>query len=635
MSSENNKQKEVLSQLLNNINTYWEKSGEKLNWNNYDKGVHMIMQANAVEIAKLDEEITDTTARVADNLVKTLIPTKSVLPSPAYTVAHLNPKFPKLKLKPDSVLKISGEDSTGESHEHDFTPLFYHTLQKIQLKYIVTDSTFMHLSEDGRSIVNEKTYENNFAQYTKNVWIGLHMDDEVKEINKTTFFLGKNIISRFDKNHAIFNSGRWFTSIDRVALDTKIGIEHFKSNNQSAIPQQLLDEIGLNDTLERKAKTRFKNSFITIVPPENNPVAVIKSKLPEDNKTLYEYKFKYEDVTPCVWIKIEFDLSLPDIFFKENILHINCIPIFNRQLKRPQSEPIDNLEYIILPMSGDEDNHFLSVHKIWDDSNTYNDEEESATTYIPLDFLTNEDREGSYILRDSVGVRRFNQRDAVQQIERLLGVIQDETETFRQKSVITLNDDFRDIRLTLNKIRSRVERGNTKDGQEKDYFAIVHVRKNAGVIYYSYWTTKGSIFTYVDVTAWKAESLRCTGYAVTKIYDGKNPLDDKQYIDVLRTQILSKGRIVSSGNLKDYCMTHYEELLEGSEINIEREIDRTNKLPSKFEKIILVNINLKRGVVRDKSIIKGLEALIENDLNAASVLYTPIKVKLILPKSET
>lgn len=606
---------DIVESLLWEAGYYWYDDNEDtvspIDPDTFDPAVDKIFKANAVEIEKLYAEIADSRKRIINGLSRTLVPDSSLLPVPGVTIGQVTSKFSRIEITPEDSFMISGQDDVGVQHDYYFTSLFNHEFPKASIKYMVSNSQVIDYMANPPMLIDNEV-EVPFFKDTKHVWIGLDIHPNVEADDKLIFFLGNKMRNEFDRDTFAFYSASWSIN-GKQELPVSIGLEHFKENADS----NLLHILNIPDSHERVIMTRFKDSFMTITKlPED--IDKLKQKYPPiDEAALLETLPGREDL---LWIKLEFKLPIPNNFFTENPLQVNCIPLINRKLVTNHVVKA-NYDRILLPMPTQQ--HFLSVNKVWDELL-----EEQETGYQRVDLLNPTGQPGSYMIRSGESVRRFNRQDATKQIYRLLEVIQEEHNSFKEGGVSRLREDFNVIDKAINRIKEELYDEYYNKIVKTSYFAVANFRRNTYTLWYNYWETQAEAVNQLkDGIALEIRSVDRSGIkgkTIIPLQKGRGELRENDYINILKESILSRNSIVTKGDIEQYCLSRYASLVELKSIKHHLE-----SRDGQFERVILVTLKLKPHQGTDKESKDFLTTQMQNELNAMTSFITPIKVTFI------
>ncbi len=608
--------KDIVSDLLKEAAYYWYDNNEdnvkQLNPDDFDPIVDKIFKANAVELEKLYAEINESQKEIVLGLSQSLVPDQSLLPEPGYTVAQIKPKASRIHATIEDSFQIQGKSDIGEKYEYYFAPLFEHSYPNCDVVAIITDSTAIQITDNVPEVVKEISG----GEESTHFWIGLDIG-KLEEQDSISFFLGNNIVDEFDKNHHIFHAAKWFVNgeEDKELLVHK-GIHSFLNKQSDTEPQQLFEALDISNTYEKMIFSRLKNSFIQVSFPFD--IRNDKYQVPPllDGTDLTS---TLEINSPICWVKVEFPLALPNDYLLKNILYPNTIPLVNRQLK-DNFVVKSNYDRILLPMPTDD--FFLDVHKIQDAKNK---DEDPETEYQKVDFLNPDSQPGTFTQRSGARIRRLNRADASSQIYRLMGVIQEEYSTFKEDGVNRLKEDFDIIEKSINRIKSQLPDYFRDQNTGSSYYCIANFRPNVSKLYCYYWQTQGEAIKHLrDTIALEvtSEDINIAGSkSIIPIQHGKGIINPDDFINQLKISLLSRGRIMTKGDIELYCNSRYRNLLKVE--NISRQL--MNLEEGKRGRGILVNVKIASELTKEEGELIRVE--LQNDLNAKSAFFTLIKVE--------
>jgi len=618
---------EILKSMLKNANYYWYDETEDsinnqlINIEDYDPVIDTIFKANAFEIEKIYNEIDDSNKRIVSNLINTLIPDHSILPKPAYTIASINPKYSRLKITPEDVFKIQGIDNVGNEIEYYFTTLTEHQYPKCNIKYVLTDSLCIDYTQE-QIVTLENVIEAQKFSKTKSMWIGVDIADAIEEKDELYFFLGNKILNAFDFNTKIFNSGKWYINgNNELPLNTKIGIRHlFKDDNLQAHEIAQIIETRTN-VYEQDILDYFNHSFVSLtdLPIDVEDFKKVKPPIERINNENWPNSDK------LLWINVKFNVPIENKFIVDNPIQANAIVLINRKLEKNHVVK-SNYDRIVLPMPTED--YFLSINSVWDELSESKKSENEF--YTQLDYINFNDKPGTFTIRSGDSIRRINQHDINSQILNLLDVIENEYSSFKEGGVNRLKEDFDAIEKSVNRIKNQLPTVYRNTEDRTTFYALANFRKKAYTIYYSYWETQGDTVNNIGLK----KDLEVTSDFLTidnsatiiPLQKGRSTLNESDFHDNLKKSILSRNSIVTIGDIENYCLTTYGNVIDS--VAIKKVISKSNTNQSKYERMIAVKIKVKDQGINDLD-INFIVIQIQNELNALASFYTPIKVSLL------
>ena len=491
-----------------------------------------------------------------------------------------------------------------------FSPMFEHNYPNCDIVAILTENIAMQVEDNIPSIVKELPG----GKTTSHIWLGLDIG-KMEENDVIPLFLGNNIVDEFNKDYHIFHSSKWLLNGESgQELRVGNGIEYFDSSFGKIENNDLLETLAIPNSYEKQIFSRFRNSFLLVSIPAD--IDELKYRVPP--------RFDGSELTstlaiqqPLCWIKLEFSLAIPNNFLIENILYPNCIPLVNRRLK-DNFVVKSNYDRILLPMPTDD--FFLDVHKVQDAKNK---EDEPETEYQRVDFLHPDSQPGTYTLRSGARVRRLNRIDTTKRIYRLLEVIQDEYSTFKEEGVNRLREDFDVIEKAINRIKGQLPDYFREKESRSSYFCIANFRADVSRLYYYYWETQGDLIKHlgdkIRLEVSSSDINITNSISIIPIQKGKGELNSEDYINQLKISLLSRGRIMTKGDIELYCQSQYGNVLKVE--NIGMELMMLEK--GRRGRGILVTIKLIKPLSRTEAELIRIE--LQNDLNAKSAFLHSLK----------
>lgn len=611
--SKNNK--EITKDLLKSAGYYWYDDNEDrvspIQPNQFDPVVDKLFKANAMELEKLYAEIDESQNTIITKLSENLVPDQSLLPEPGYTIAQITPKVKRVSITPYDRFQMTGIDDEGKHIQFYFTSLFEHHFPSCNINVTATQNTILKFEKD-KVITIAETPD---YHMTSHLWLGLDLG-KIEEGDIISFFLGNKIFDEFEKDYAIFHAAKWYLNGDMEnELKVYKGLNYLKPASEN---NSLMEKLEVNNSYEKRICTRFRNGFIQL--PLTPQTFVEKNKIPQELTDNNLFKKEYINKSLC-WIKIKFPMPISEHFLKNNRLSSNCIPLVNRR-KIEKFVVKRHYDRILLPMPTDD--YFLDIDKVQDVQHL---EKNPTTGYQRITTLDKDLSAGTFSIRNGDRIRRLNRADATQQIYRLLEVIQDEYNTFKEDGISRLREDFEIIDEAIGRIKENMSTFFRATIKQSPYFGIAYFRPEINRIDYSYWETQGNMIKHLGgdhQLKVSSKDVHITeSRSIIPIQEGRGKLKTEEYIQQLKTALLSRGRIMSRSDISMFCQSKYGHLLNVKEIRRTIMMGANNQL----ERGLLVVIQFTQNLsLAERELIR---VTLQNDLNANSAFFTSIKVKML------
>jgi len=605
-----NSRYDIVKRLLKEAGYYWadedENAKDPIKSDDYDPVVEKLFQANAIELERLYADINNSRREVMQALSQVILPEHYALPEPGYLVAQINPQFSRLEISPTDSFEIIGRFDTGIDYTFFFTSLFEQEFPKCRLIYTLTDAFLLDVSE---KLAQEIPLGNGASSFknTNFLWLGLDIE-KMEPDDQITFFLGNKIEDTYNRNYSLFHHAKWYLNGDyQLPCKISIGLHEDATYQREEGAASLIEKLNVLDNYRKKIIHRFKNSFLTLS-QINSSVSAIKKNSPPGFEHISEL------TKPLLWIKLEFDLPIPNAFLKETRIYPNSILLINRKLREEYMVKKD-FNRLLLPLPTD--HLFLGMESVKDEK----------VDYKPIDNFSPDDQEGTYLLRRSDSIRRLNSKDVLKQIQDLLDLVYEEKNSFREKGVNRLIQDFKFIDEAIARIRKSHSNGNEDTERNTDYYAIANIRKGAYTISYRYWECQGELTNRLgNKTMLEIKSSDVSiddSFTLIPFQPGRDALKEEDHFNLLKSNLLSRNRIVTRGDIEIFCFTQYKEIV--SRVEISYKIMSSPINPSFKEKAVLVTLTIGKQLPPDE--LELLKDKIQNELNIKTAFFTPIIIQ--------
>src|SRR4030095_4618338 len=396
------------------------------NWNlkntdDMDPAVKLIMEALALEIHNLGNEIEDTQSRILEKIANLLSPDFLTAPNPAHALLHVASAEPeevltnttaffmqrKVSLRQNEVL-----DSSVDVH---FTPL-------ASIKIIDADIACMATGENLYAYdasFNKQLLARSKAKFVeKNIlWLGLKINPKIENITGISFcFDWKNLEPKIA--HSIYQFLPLTTwSLNDVQIETKPGIKwepHYDADRY----ENMFVEYDLLFLMEKDIGNYYNHQFITI----GDKKILLRNEMMQAYPSAFKNQFTENELQKLtenlLWLKIVFPAAMQQDHLDELYVYLNTFPVMNRRL--------NDLKYRLkggsnlIPLRTPALEQFLSVKSLSDEVHQY-----KSVPYRKME----EEETGTYTLRRG-GVERFDSRNAREMISNLLELLRSESSAF-------------------------------------------------------------------------------------------------------------------------------------------------------------------------------------------------------------
>ncbi len=585
-----------------------------------DPLVHMLIGACASEFEKVWHSINDSWSRMLSELAKLFSPEVTAGALPAHGVIHATPKEPSYLTSPTRDLIVY---NAGDGSKVYFTPTSNFELIGSEVKFIACDNSisgieFMPIPK-AIPLIRSK----NRQKLPINVlWIGLDWPKELfgKKSLQLYFDWPDEIIARYSKE--LLSNSIWKTS-DGTVLNSSCGFGDSLQSSSSIIE----NELSFARKLENQANSFYESRFVRLFSADSFDSKFLNSYPAEFNATFHEDELAKELSQPLLWLKVEFPTPiLANERTKSNAplrgvkCLVNCFPVLNRKLESTIFRLTRTVNLFNLPVGGS----FLGIDQVVS-SNLKKKYKEKPFAGLSKTKFDSKEEVRPYTIR-KLGVNRIDQRDAFEMLGNLMNIIREDIFLFEAVGKEGVSEEIRTIRRVLNDLDRRLEFLKLSDeaSVKQRTFIMFPPGKKEDVIVKYWWTDgyKGNKIGPSDIlslgqnTPWDLGSLKF----ISVTQNGRPPLNDEQKIFELRSNIISRDRIVSRADMKLYC---YRVLMNDlKKVEIRKGSTISSDPNEGLIKTLDIHLELKESVDNHDFWTQKLAS----ELNEKSTCLVPIRV---------
>lgn len=558
MPSEFDTSKEMIkTRMLKHALNYWNiKNSDGL-----DPAVKLILEALSTELYSLGNEIKDSQVRILEKVSSLMAPDFLTCPNPAHAIMHALPVEPveiltnttsfyaqkKISSKQDEVL-----DTSLEVH---FTPVDAVQLLDAQVSYMATpEHLYACHSATGKQLV---AYSKQKQTNRNTLWIGLKLNPKLTDINNLFFYFDlKNIEPKLSgRIYQLLSITKWY--INDIEIDVEQTLKYASTAQNADAYENLFLEYDVLSLLEKDIKHYYNQRFVTVTDTNKNIQDCLAVCPPS-----FSHYFSENDLQKLaeklLWIKVVFPAAMLPEFFNEMQVYTNAFPVINRQLNDLKFRLKGGSN--IVPLKTNDIDQFLSVHSLTDNTHIYK----------PVPYKkTDEDEYGTYTLRNG-GVERFDTRSAKDFIKYLLELLRSEGAAFSSYGYDFMATTLKEMNQKISLMEQKTK-GYGINGNEIPYYIIVKPFEGFDMMYVKYWTTLAEVANHIRANtklqlnkglSVKQDSL----VLITGTVGGKNKLRADERLQAFRYGIMTRNRIITKEDIRNFCFYELGEKLNNVEI---------------------------------------------------------------------
>lgn len=579
----------------------------EIDLNAFDPFIDLMMGACAFELEKLSHEILNSRKRIFDRLVQVLTPDVLSSAQPGHAIMHGAPI--------ESTYTTKKEDQffcKSNEHKKDFffAPLDEYKLFDAKIEQVAYNDKIYKINErHEKELVGKSDYglQLNPSSY----YIGIKTNPYLRSLKDfTLYFDWKNEVLLNDLLQYLSTS-KWY--IGDHELKKSIGYNRSEQLNHS---NTIIEALGFNSLINRNVHSRYKPHFITI---QDDEVSLSESKTnyPAAFNRVFDETILATFESELLWIEMVVPSFLHNYMDGMQCL-LNCFPIVNRKLVEKQDKLVDNLHILPLELLGE---YFVGIENVANSAQV-------SYAEIAMKDVDNADY-GMYALRSN-GVKRFDDRDAKEMMDYLMGLLGSESSAFKGVAYSALASDFMELEQTFARIKKNVNLSSSE--VESEYFLFAKPFLNDPMIYVKYWTSDGekanglprnTLLKLHNNSNFQAN----TSMLVTSTMGGTAPKQNEESIHQFKEVVLRRNRIVTKQDVKKMCI---QEL--GSDniqsIAIEKGILLDKSGHNGLRNCLFIYIERYANSSLSLQDFQMLCIQVERKLNDQSMGVYPIKIKL-------
>jgi hypothetical protein len=529
------------------------------NTEDLDPAVKLIMEALALELSTLGNEVKDTQVRILEKVANMMAPDSLTSPNPAHAILHATPAEPVEILGKTtsfySPVKINTENNLQPEVNVDvhFTPVDAVKLLHVKIEKFISAGAMYAYGPSfnklflGRS--NTRLIENN------TVWVGLKIHPGVDSINGLGFcFDWKNLEYKMAQRILpLLPMCKWY--INNEEISTTPGLKYVLPNEKF---HNIFDDYDLLALREKDIKDLYDKRFISVDHDEDLDLKELETLYPKEFVSMFNPSELQKLNEKLLWIKIVFPAAIANDYLSELSIYPNAFPVMNRK--------ITDLKYRlkggsnIIPLRTEMMNQFLSVRSLTDDLHDYR-----SVPYRKKD----EEETGTYTLR-SGGVERFDSRNAREMISYLMELLRSESATFSAYGYDFIASTLKELHQKIALMEQKTK-GYINNHAEIPNYLIVKPFEGEEMMYVQFWTTLAEMANNLRSGArlQQAKGVKVIPdsiFLVTTTIGGKNRLKPEEKLNAFRYGLMTRNRIVTKEDIRSFCFYELGDMIAAVEV---------------------------------------------------------------------
>jgi len=573
-------QEQIKNRMIKRASRMWGYS-ELESESAFDPVLELLLSACASELEKLRFEQENSRARITDRILEIIFPNQIVGVVPSQTLLQLTPVENNVQISRynhfKAIKKTQNIYDPTQVNTKDiyFSPTLEMKLTTAQVKYLLY----------GNKVLQQESffYQEEIARSERNIpsgefWIGIHAPG-VEKLEDLCFYIDvnnkeqKEFFTYYLQQVKVFSEGKEYELVEGYNVPTNsIEYENIISKNYTGI-----------DAIYNEVNQFYQANFFTLK-------GTIYPKTEEEKSaatTLLENYFldhKFITEKDIIWLQFKFyEVITPKVL--ENVrIALNCVPAIN--IRNTEDYKRIKGQLTIYPITGEDS--FLDIDYISDNYKKRYD----VKNYLSDDNI-------SIVLRRG-GVARFDERNALEHLQHLLGLIREETASFSAiGNDFAIEEELKQIGQNLASIYQNIKEKNLSLNPNP-YLIFSSNNKEMDMNFtISYWHTAAEegndIKTGISLVCDSENKTAISKAIVVKpSFGGRRGLTTSDKILEYRNALLSRGRIVTIADVKTFAKSHFKHTIKGLEV--QKGTKKEVSLKGGFKRTIDIYLNKNKEV---------------------------------------
>jgi len=573
-------QEQIKNRMIKRASRMWGYS-ELESESAFDPVLELLLSACASELEKLRFEQENSRARITDRILEIIFPNQIVGVVPSQTLLQLTPVENNVQLSRynhfKAIKKTQNIYDPTQVNTKDiyFSPTLEMKLTTAQVKYLLY----------GNKVLQQESffYQEEIARSERNIpsgefWIGIHAPG-VEKLEDLCFYIDvnnkeqKEFFTYYLQQVKVFSEGKEYELVEGYNTPTNsIEYENIISKNYTGI-----------DAIYNEVNQFYQANFFTLkgtIYPKTEEEKSVATTLLEN----YFLDHKFITEKDIIWLQFKFyEVITPKVL--ENVrIALNCVPAIN--IRNTEDYKRIKGQLTIYPITGEDS--FLDIDYISDNYKKRYD----VKNYLSDDNI-------SIVLRRG-GVARFDERNALEHLQHLLGLIREETASFSAiGNDFAIEEELKQIGQNLASIYQNIKEKNLSLNPNP-YLIFSSNNKEMDMNFtISYWHTAAEegndIKTGISLVCDSENKTAISKAIVVKpSFGGRRGLTTSDKILEYRNALLSRGRIVTIADVKTFAKSHFKHTIKGLEV--QKGTKKEVSLKGGFKRTIDIYLNKNKEV---------------------------------------
>lgn len=548
----------IASRMFRNAARFW--GLNDTNMDNFDPLVRLLVEACAVEIYRIDNEIATLQRTLTERMAALLIPEVHIQPRPAHAVIHA--------AAADEFMYVALEAQF--KHQKRVASVPNGPLDSSMDLFFSPAGRYKAISGDARLItaaghiykVNELQQKETFLRPSmgrnlpaQTLWLGIEAKRGQDLSELPLFFDLKNTPDK----------GRYLSMLRHVRCfigDTQVhlvpGLLDAGAQEMHMPFEDALEELYINRRLEKQVARLYATHFLTIQARGNEFLKSVDPAILEVFPGEVAEYFNAADLNQLkdklLWLRLDFPPEFNPQILDDLSVAINCFPVVNRRLNETTYRL--NSYFNIIPLLTSE--QFYAVKKV--EGTAVGKDGRNDYVYYSFDQY-NEGEKGTYTVRTG-DLERFDSRNAAEYLNSLVELLRDESRAFAAFGQEFMPMAIKELNQNIGLIEQKI-RQNLRLLQTSPSYLLINPLQEGDTIFVQFWTCNGDagngIRSGSHMDLYEGASFRKDGLVLmTQTTGGMDKLKNTEVLTAFKSVLLSRNRIVTAMDVKNFCAAYLQ-----------------------------------------------------------------------------
>ena len=548
----------IASRMFRNAARMWGYNDTDLD--NFDPLVRLLVEACAVEVYNINNEINNVQQRMLERLSRLLTPEVNTSARPSHAILHgkslepISNVYPSVQFFHHKKIASKLNGPLDSNIDLFFSPTANYKIFDGDVKFIACGSN-VYAVNDTQTKESFIRSENKLPAYT--AWVAVELNNRVESLEGLSFFIDFKNLSEKDSLLDLLPYSKW--NFNNNSLQMAQGIWEAVNNQIASDTLYGIDEFKLTPNVEQGVYQFYKKHFITIehstIPHE--AIHNGRSKYPAEFEKVFEAHELNTFQNNLCWFKINFPANFDEQILDELSVSINCYPVMNRHLNEVRYRLQSHFN--IIPLITNE--QFLDIKSV---------QNISGKTYVANPIEKDDlSEKGTYAVRSS-GVERFDSRNANEHLNYLTELLRDESNAFAAYGQDFISSLIRELKQNISQIEQKVQQNSVAISQRSTFLFLKPFEENEN-IFVEFWSTNGELSnlirsgTKLDLYS-GSDIHRESLVLMTTTIGGKDKLRNTELVAAYKNTLLSRGRIVTQQDIKNACQQVFGSKMQKAEV---------------------------------------------------------------------